>query len=95
KTLISSLIEPYNEYLTETLGKPLSTHETVLSLGCMKNCLHKCMTITCLYFNYFASVTVLSCICFTLPQFIVCYGLFPTAPSQPQIAVSINLLAFY
>ncbi|KAG2066089.1 hypothetical protein BDR04DRAFT_1030987, partial [Suillus decipiens] len=30
-----------------------------------------------------------------LPQVLVHHGLFPTAPSQLQMAVSVNLLSFY
>ena len=30
-----------------------------------------------------------------LPQTLVLHGLFPTAPAQPWMAVSIELLAFY
>ncbi|KAI6096716.1 hypothetical protein F5141DRAFT_1011737, partial [Pisolithus sp. B1] len=29
------------------------------------------------------------------PQLLICNGLFPTAPSQPCMAVSIELLGFY
>ncbi|KAG2062781.1 hypothetical protein BDR04DRAFT_1039520 [Suillus decipiens] len=31
----------------------------------------------------------------TLPQVLLHHGLFPTAPSQPCMAVSTDLLAFY
>ncbi|KIM60932.1 hypothetical protein SCLCIDRAFT_123248, partial [Scleroderma citrinum Foug A] len=30
-----------------------------------------------------------------LPQTLVSHGLFPTAPTQPQMAISIELLSFY
>ncbi|KIO06299.1 hypothetical protein M404DRAFT_139058, partial [Pisolithus tinctorius Marx 270] len=30
-----------------------------------------------------------------LPQLLLCSGLFPTAPSQPRLAISVELLAFY
>jgi len=43
----------------------------------------------------FASVDVLSCQCSSLPQVLVYHGLFPTAPSQPRMAVSIELLSLY
>jgi len=36
-----------------------------------------------------------SCKCSTVAQVLVHAGLFPTAPSQPRMAVSIDLLAFY
>ncbi|KAG2751902.1 hypothetical protein P692DRAFT_201708369 [Suillus brevipes Sb2] len=37
----------------------------------------------------------MSCKCSTLAQVLVHHGLFPTAPSQPRMAVSTDLLAFY
>ncbi|KAG1907554.1 uncharacterized protein F5891DRAFT_939514 [Suillus fuscotomentosus] len=43
----------------------------------------------------FTSVDVLSCDCSSLPQVLIHHGLFPTAPSQPCIAVSLDLLSFY
>ncbi|KAI5995709.1 hypothetical protein EDC04DRAFT_2585836, partial [Pisolithus marmoratus] len=30
-----------------------------------------------------------------LPQLLVCNGLFPTAPSQLRMAISVELLGFY
>lgn len=36
-----------------------------------------------------------SCACQSLPQVLVERGFFPTAPSQPRIAVSIDFLEFY
>ncbi|KAG2056568.1 hypothetical protein BDR06DRAFT_879711, partial [Suillus hirtellus] len=30
-----------------------------------------------------------------LPQVLVLHGLFPTSPSQPWMAVSVDLLSFY
>ncbi|KAI5987435.1 hypothetical protein EDD15DRAFT_2173414, partial [Pisolithus albus] len=30
-----------------------------------------------------------------LLQLLICNGLFPTAPSQPHMAVSVELLGFY
>ena len=36
-----------------------------------------------------------TCDCITLPQLLVQNGLFPMSPSQPRLAVSIDLLDFY
>ncbi|KIM50929.1 hypothetical protein SCLCIDRAFT_144456, partial [Scleroderma citrinum Foug A] len=41
------------------------------------------------------SIDVLSCLCCTLPQTLVSHGLFPTAPTQPRMAVSVDLLSFF
>jgi hypothetical protein len=46
-------------------------------------------------YSGFTSIDMLSCTCSTLHQVLVHHGLFPTAPSQPQMAVSIDLLSFY
>jgi len=43
----------------------------------------------------FASRDVHSCCCSTLPQTLILHGLFPTAPAQPRMAISVELLAFY
>ncbi|KAG1846399.1 hypothetical protein DFJ58DRAFT_730530 [Suillus subalutaceus] len=43
----------------------------------------------------FISIDVLSCRCSTLPQVLIHHGLFPTAPSQPCMAISVELLSFY
>ncbi|KAG1796137.1 hypothetical protein EV424DRAFT_1334190 [Suillus variegatus] len=37
----------------------------------------------------------MSCRCANLAQTLVFYGLFPTAPSQPRMVISVELLAFY
>lgn len=43
----------------------------------------------------FVSIDVLSCECSSLPQVLLHHGLFPTAPSQPRMAISVDLLSFY
>ena len=41
------------------------------------------------------TINVTSCLCETTPQLLVRHGLFPTSPSQPRMAVSVELLEFY
>ncbi|KAG1722047.1 uncharacterized protein EDB91DRAFT_1274740, partial [Suillus paluster] len=43
----------------------------------------------------FVSIDVLSCECSSLAQVLLHHGLFPTSPSQPRMAVSVDLLSFY
>lgn len=43
----------------------------------------------------FKDMSVNGCLCLTIPQNLVQHGLFPTAPSQPRMAISIDLLGFY
>ncbi|KIJ58586.1 hypothetical protein HYDPIDRAFT_34030 [Hydnomerulius pinastri MD-312] len=94
KTVIPTLVDPFLWYLTQTLGKPVSPPNSTIS-HCMGACESKKTTLVCLHFNHFTSITVLACKCASLPQVLLHHGLFPTAPSQPRMAVSIELLAFY
>ena len=41
------------------------------------------------------SIDVSSCPCSTLPHTLISHGLFPTAPTQPWMAISIELLSFF
>lgn len=43
----------------------------------------------------FATLEASGCSCQSVAQRLVLHGLFPTAPSQPRIAISIDLLNFY
>jgi len=43
----------------------------------------------------FISIGVPGCKCPSVAQVLVHFGLFPTAPSQPYMAVSVDLLGFY
>ncbi|KIM38191.1 hypothetical protein M413DRAFT_30325 [Hebeloma cylindrosporum] len=57
----------------------------------------KVTKVICLYFDHFKSINVLTCSCCpqALAQVLVRNGLFPTAPSQIRMAISIELLDFY
>ncbi|KAI6163355.1 hypothetical protein EDD17DRAFT_1693658 [Pisolithus thermaeus] len=94
KSVIPTMVRPYLEYLSETLGKPLTQQVSSLS-SCSQNCEKKLTNITCLYFDSFISIAVWCCECITLPQLLVRNSLFLTAPSQPRMAVSVELLGFY
>ncbi|KAI6000025.1 hypothetical protein EDD15DRAFT_2362591 [Pisolithus albus] len=94
KLVISTIVHPYMQYLSETVGKPLAQQVSSLS-ACSKDCEKRYTNITCLYFDSFASITVWCCECVTLPQLLIHNGLFPTTPSQPRMAVSVELLGFY
>ncbi|KAI6045221.1 hypothetical protein EDC04DRAFT_2925069 [Pisolithus marmoratus] len=80
--VIRTMIEPFIKYTTATLGKPLPLLHSPLS--------------SCTWgVSGFLSISVTSCDCSTLPQTLISHGLFPTAPSQPRMAVSVELLSFY
>ncbi|KAG1775772.1 hypothetical protein EV702DRAFT_1198975 [Suillus placidus] len=58
-------------------------------------CAQQCFSVVCLFFDRFNTIDILACTCSTLAQVLIHHGLFPTAPSQPRMAVSVDLLAFY
>ncbi|KAF9041365.1 hypothetical protein BJ165DRAFT_1329754, partial [Panaeolus papilionaceus] len=49
----------------------------------------------CIFLLDFRRISVKICGCRSMQQVLVRHGLFPTAPSQSRIAVSIDLLTFY
>ncbi|KIM57310.1 hypothetical protein SCLCIDRAFT_28917 [Scleroderma citrinum Foug A] len=90
KALIPIIIDPFLKYTAATLGQPLVTLGSRLH-SCTSQCLEQKLTsILCV-----VSIDVLSCDCSSLPQTLISHGLFPTAPTQPRMAVSIELLSFY
>jgi len=56
--VIPTIIESYLRYLTDTIGKPLSMHDTLLH-NCHGDCEPKCSSLLCLYFDR-ASLTFTS-----------------------------------
>ncbi|KAF8836910.1 hypothetical protein BDN67DRAFT_991962 [Paxillus ammoniavirescens] len=85
KSLIPTIVKSYLHYTSGTLGKPLPATPTCMSL-CNNpiECMWKVTKILCLLFDHKLFFFLL-----------VHSGFFPTAPSQPRMAVSIDLLAFY
>jgi hypothetical protein len=43
----------------------------------------------------YRTITITGCKCQTIPQLLIEHGLFPTALSQPRIAISMDLIEFY
>ncbi|KAF8131913.1 hypothetical protein EV363DRAFT_1449621 [Boletus edulis] len=95
RAVIPTVIAPYLSYASRTLGKPLPPTTGSFSLCNHENCTQKSTNILCLLFDHFVSVPVTSCECSTTAQVLVHHGFFPTAPSQPRMAVSVELLTFY
>ncbi|KAG1777166.1 hypothetical protein EV702DRAFT_1103447 [Suillus placidus] len=93
--LIPTLVDPVLRYFGRMQGKALENIHPVISACGKSSCSPKRTTMLCLFFDWFTSIDVLSCTCSTLHQVLVHHGLFPTAPSQPRMAVSIDLLSFY
>ncbi|OSD07573.1 hypothetical protein PYCCODRAFT_1403249 [Trametes coccinea BRFM310] len=59
------------------------------------DCYVQVTTVLCLHFEYLVSIQVSFCECRSISQRLVTNGLFPTSPSQPRVAISIDLLDFY
>ncbi|KAG1735673.1 uncharacterized protein EDB91DRAFT_1348200 [Suillus paluster] len=95
KKLIPTLVDPQLKYYARTLGQALETTHNVISACGTLSCAQRRTSILCLFFDRFISIDVLSCECSSLPQVLLHHGLFPTAPSQPRMAVSVDLLSFY
>ncbi|KIK23463.1 hypothetical protein PISMIDRAFT_100427, partial [Pisolithus microcarpus 441] len=94
KAIIPTLVEIFVSYLTRTMGKPVPTPPSAMS-HCAQACETKTSVVICLYFDYFCSIPVYSCKCASLPQVLLHHRLFPASPSQPRMALSVKLLAFY
>ncbi|KAG9309293.1 hypothetical protein JVU11DRAFT_10780 [Chiua virens] len=95
RCLLPTLVGPYARYHSRTLAKPLGPIPPTLSLCTQPVCTKKTTRIVCLLFDHFTTVDVVSCACATLPQVLVDFRLFPASPSQPRLAVSLDLLGFY
>ncbi|KAG2739058.1 hypothetical protein P692DRAFT_20756820 [Suillus brevipes Sb2] len=81
--LVPTLIDPQLSYYARTLGQALEkTHDVISACG-THTCAYKRTNMLCLFFDS------------NLAQVLLHHGLFPTSPSQPRMAVSVDLLSFY
>ncbi|KAG0692808.1 hypothetical protein DFH29DRAFT_817111 [Suillus ampliporus] len=95
KILIPTIVDAQLEYTQRTVGKIPERPLRVLSACHSQKCAQRRTNMIGLFFDSFTSLDILSCRCATAPQVLVLHGLFPTSPSQPCMAVSTELLAFY
>ncbi|KAF7977559.1 hypothetical protein HWV62_3356 [Athelia sp. TMB] len=95
--IIPTLVDDYIHYANITMGKPPGpSPEEIFREGCVCHDEKlKVVTLTCLYVDYYRIVKVYGCLCSPLHRQLVKNGLFPAAPSQPNIAVSLELLGLY
>ncbi|PPQ96642.1 hypothetical protein CVT26_010666, partial [Gymnopilus dilepis] len=97
-SLLPTLVDDILSYTSATVGLPGRVVGSSLSSDCRvaaQDCKTKSTQVLCLYLNYFKFVLVESCECQSIAQVLVRNGLFPTAPSQARMAISIDLLDFY
>lgn len=110
KMLMPTLVDAHLKYSARTHRHPLPEPCPVISACSSSSCAQREFSIVCLFFDRkqfvydaqlqlttpgFLYVNVLACNCSMLLQVLVHHGLFPTAPSQPRMAISVDLLAFY
>jgi CxC1 like cysteine cluster associated with KDZ transposases len=109
--LLPTVIDSLLQYLTRSVGSPIlhvSDLRSKCTQSCVtKSFTINCLYFDCksLYHSTtysdsilstdFKSMKVIGCDCQTVPQVLVANGLFPTSPSQPRTAVSLDLLDFY
>ncbi|KAF7981244.1 hypothetical protein HWV62_34613 [Athelia sp. TMB] len=91
---VEQMVDAYLSYTNRTLGKPVERSEVILRQDCDCN-EFKESSITCLYYDHFRKLQVPYCVCQPLHEVLVLHGLFPSAPQQPKVAVSLELLGLY
>ena len=102
KKVIPILVEPFVQYITWMISKPIPLPSLVISF-CVQECALKKNMLICLYFDHtyahytcaivpltctldFCCITVHSYKCSSHTQVLLCCSPFPTASSQPWMA---------
>ncbi|OSD03347.1 hypothetical protein PYCCODRAFT_1477197 [Trametes coccinea BRFM310] len=93
--LIPTVLEDYLEYLREAHNRTVRAQPDWRFSCPTGDCYVQTTTILSLHFDYLTSIQVSFCECRSISQRLVSNGLFPTSPSQPRVAISIDLLDFY
>ncbi|KAK1223059.1 hypothetical protein PQX77_014058 [Marasmius sp. AFHP31] len=90
------MVDPLLDYWDRTVGRYPDDVARPPSNPCSSGlCVVDSATIHTIYFNYHRMETFHHCRCRMLPQVLIAHGLFPTSPSQPRMAISLDLLEFY
>ncbi|OJT12711.1 hypothetical protein TRAPUB_10739 [Trametes pubescens] len=93
--LVPTLVPAYLGYLQASQAR-IGQLPALRQWTChSKVCLKKDYTILCLHSHYLESNIFQGCGCISVAQVLVKNGLFPTSPTSPRVAVSIDLLDFY
>ncbi|KAJ3003332.1 hypothetical protein NUW54_g5355 [Trametes sanguinea] len=93
--LIPSVLEDYNSYLQSAHSRTVQVKPDWRFSCPSGTCYVQTSLILCLHFDFLVSVQVSYCDCRDISRRLVSNGLFPTSPSQPRVAISIDLLDFY
>ncbi|KAF5326117.1 hypothetical protein D9611_000326 [Ephemerocybe angulata] len=95
--LLPEIYAPYLKYMEQSYGQMalplLPSTVRVCEPTCQET--HKTSRILCLYPHHYQYIDFQWCTTSSLPVCLVRKGLFPTAPTRPGIAISLELLAFY
>ncbi|KAJ8081689.1 hypothetical protein PM082_007535 [Marasmius tenuissimus] len=92
--LLPTLVEPLLTFRDRTVGKVLESFDGP-SPCATGSCIILEADIQVIKFDSHQVKKFHHCRCQSLPQVLVAHGLFPTAPLQPRMAISIALLDFY
>ncbi|KAK1226507.1 hypothetical protein PQX77_010515 [Marasmius sp. AFHP31] len=96
KETLKLLVGPLLEYTDRTMG--VNPEEVIHAAGspCRTGaCVVEVTTLRVINFDHHRTKVFSHCRCQTLPQVLVTHGYFPSSPSQPRMAISIELLEFY
>ncbi|KAI9059331.1 hypothetical protein FKP32DRAFT_1668689 [Trametes sanguinea] len=94
-SLIPSVLKDYNAYLQGAHSRTVRVKPDWSFCCPSGTCYVQTSLILCLHFDFLVSVQVSFCECTNISRRLVSNGLFPTSPSQPRVAISIDLLDFY
>ncbi|KAJ2931252.1 hypothetical protein H1R20_g5859, partial [Candolleomyces eurysporus] len=99
KALLPSFVKPFLQYSNSTAGKEWTRPPAILASQCIHSsglqCSKTVSRVTGLLFASFMDYEVTACNCEPLAIVLVRNGLFPTAPTNPRQAVSIELLDLF
>ncbi|OCH92954.1 hypothetical protein OBBRIDRAFT_824361 [Obba rivulosa] len=95
KELVPVMVTPLLRYLQRSSKHPVATAFQPVHTCGTGTCVVKQQEVILLFWDHYETVCVPFCECTPLPLVLVASGMFPTAPTQPRIAVSIDLLDLY
>ncbi|EMD37963.1 hypothetical protein CERSUDRAFT_48433 [Gelatoporia subvermispora B] len=95
QVLLPSLVDPLLAYLRRTAGTSVPPEFQPVHECLNQGCATRMQDVILLFWDHYATVSVPFCACVPLSRVLVTSGMFPMAPSQPRIAVSIDLLDLY
>ncbi|KAK1231142.1 hypothetical protein PQX77_005748 [Marasmius sp. AFHP31] len=93
---LRTLVDPLMGYWDRVVGKyPEEVTQPPVNPCSSGSCVVEVASVQAIYFNHHRKKDFRYCRCQTLAQVLVAHGLFPTSPSQPRMAIALDLLDFY